>query len=119
MLIYKIKRKDGAYSKGGTRQSFGPKGKIWTSKGALSNHFAQFNKRDLKWYNENCEIVEYELSETELVTVSISDYLEGVKERREKRDAPRKIREAQEEVRRQEAKLEAAKKVLREAGIKI
>jgi hypothetical protein len=39
MKVYRVKNKEGLYSKGGMLPKFTKKGKLWTSSGALKNHF--------------------------------------------------------------------------------
>lgn len=39
-MIYKIKNKNGTFSKGGMRPTFSKKGKVWPSKAAIMSHCA-------------------------------------------------------------------------------
>ena len=65
--VFKIRRRsDGLYSKGGSTPQFSKQGKTWTSKSALSGHFAIIREYD-RYRKTNtfatvyadCEVVEY------------------------------------------------------------
>ena len=87
--MYKIRDiTTGLYSKGGTSVRWGKKGKIWTEKGHLSNHLAQF--RDPNKTYEGCEIVELALVTRS--EISIADWTAGVLERRRERNKSRQQR---------------------------
>jgi hypothetical protein len=78
---YKIRRKsDGFFSEGGQGGwkgayiKFSKKGKTWTTRGAVSNHFAQFNAtKDIPTYKD-CEIVVYEVNPIEVMSYPVSDW---------------------------------------------
>lgn len=72
-IVYKIKH-DNLFSSGGTCPTFGIKGKTWSTRGAVSNHLAQFSEKRLKEYYEDCEIAVYEFIETEVDSVNVSDW---------------------------------------------
>ena len=90
MIVYRIRRRaDGLFSMGGTTPRWNKTGKVWKTKGALSNHL------NLVWRKEsvyaNCDIVTYELTETEADVVTLDQWLEEKAQRK-----------AEEERRRQE-----------------
>lgn len=67
MFVYKIKRKsDGLFSKGGMDPSFGERGKVWTSRAAMSLHLNQFKYPESIY--EGCEIIEYNVIEKCIMT---------------------------------------------------
>jgi hypothetical protein len=99
--MYKIRhRKTGLFAKGGQRVSWSKKGKIWSERGHLSNHFALFSD-PVKAY-EGAEIIESDMVIQGIV--SISDWSADVLQRRNKReDSRRKWYEEQyREVRRKQ-----------------
>ncbi len=86
--IYKIRNAAGLFSTGGTYPNFNARGKSWSHRGHLSNHLAQLGKHGQTDYiRQGCEVVTYELVQTESDTVSITDYIDGVTERRKRREA--------------------------------
>lgn len=113
-IVYKIRRKsDGLFSKGGSTPSFSKIGKIWKQKGHLTSHVNQLWNNGLGYRNhthpyqkhvyEDCEIVSYEIVETEMPgTQTIMEY---IKEREEEK--------RQEAVRAQERREKAAKEARR------
>lgn len=95
MIVHKIRRKtDGLFSTGGAFPSFNNRGKIWRQRGHLTNHLNQVGRRNIY---ENCEIVSFELVETEVDTKPVKEYLD---ER-----AAKKEQERQEQLARREAGL--------------
>ncbi len=86
--IYKIRNAEGLFSTGGSYPNFNARGKSWSHRGHLSNHLAQLGKHGQSDYiRQGCEVVTYELVQTESDTVSITDYIDGVTERRKRREA--------------------------------
>jgi hypothetical protein len=133
--LYKLRRKsDGLYSTGGTSPGWSKKGKTWNTLAALSGHLAQHRgdyyaenryyqaisynywgqsqtKPELKisgipW--DNLEIVLLEVRENITQKQEATDYVAGMNERREKR-------EAREKAAAEKRKIEQAKKQLEEA----
>jgi len=73
MIVYKIQRKsDGLFSTGGGRPQFTTKGKVWRNRGGLSNHVKHV-VGDKNIYRD-CEIISYEVVETETDRLSVSDW---------------------------------------------
>jgi len=87
--VYRIRRKsDGLFSTGGNRPSFTVKGKVWNNKGGLHAHlnmnpkkwvatapgpFGEYRSAQRDAY-EGCELVEFEIVETEKTTTSLDAY---------------------------------------------
>ena len=70
--FYKIRNKEGLWHSGGcSLYSFGKKGKVWTSKGALANHLAMYNIDTAIKDVQDWEIVEFETKETNISYVSL------------------------------------------------
>lgn len=94
-LVYKIRRKsDGLFSMGGTSPHFNKKGKIWKQRGHLTSHINQlWSAKECKMYIDECEVVTYELVETETGdTLSIADYLEEIATRKADREEAARLR---------------------------
>lgn len=90
--IFRIRnRHTGEYSKGGSYPCFSARGKIWTTRAALSNHL---NLAGTKYYKD-CDVITYELSETELMTESVMDVAAAGLERKADREAKRRARIAE------------------------
>ena len=103
MIVYRIRRKsDGLFSMGGTWPRFNKTGKVWKRKGDLSSHLGLVtegrggNERMRQAYAD-CEIVCYEMTETESDVITLDDWLTEKEERK-----------AAEERRRQERRDAAA-----------
>lgn len=85
MKIYKIRNNvTGLYSLGSRSPSWGKKGKIWTSNNGLSNHFNLVGYDQVPSVYRDCEIVEYELVETEVASSSVIDWSRAAQERSKK-----------------------------------
>lgn len=122
--FYKLRRKsDGLYSNGGSWPSFTSKGKTWNTLAALSGHLAQHTgdryakTRRYHWHDkqegvdwQDLEIVCLEVRENVVEKQEASEYVLGMKERREKREAKKKQSMAREKVKRAQKELEEAKK---------
>jgi hypothetical protein len=71
MKIYKIRNKvTGEYSKGGGHPYFNKRGKIWKGIGPLKNHINLVKEYRLLSLYKDCEIVIFEVTETEVKTIS-------------------------------------------------
>ncbi len=80
---------------GGTTPRFKKLGKIWKQKNHLTNHLQQVSQA---WYL-GCEIVTYEVTETENSAINLQDYLAELNEK--KRLAEEKRQKCWQEVNRQ------------------
>jgi hypothetical protein len=89
MKIYKIRRKsDGLFSLGGSSPMFNGKGKSWSKLHHITTHLgALCSYIDDTIYKE-CEVVEFEITETETKTTDMKSILG---------DHRRKIKEKEEE----------------------
>jgi len=65
MIIYKIKNSEGLFSTGGMDFSFHEKGKEWKERRHLITHLTQTINCGNERFYENCNIVEFELKETD------------------------------------------------------
>ena len=109
-IVYKIRRKtDGLFSVGGSTPDFNKVGKIWKQKGHLTSHLSQLWGGTGSYNNQHvyqdCEIVPYELTETQVGPgFTIFEYLDERKRKQEQEDAERKKRrdEWEKEQRRKE-----------------
>jgi len=95
MNVYKIERSDRSFSKGNSYGRSSKLGKIWTSIGALRNHFHNFSNSiyggklealKVKYPDLKAEVVEYELVEKrripvkEFIQETMEKYLENQEE---------------------------------------
>jgi len=78
--VFKIRNSQGLFSSGGTYITFTKKGKTWTSSGALNNHLAQ-TRNDNLYIQEKCEVIAYELVETEVSVESVQSRLKLIQDR--------------------------------------
>jgi hypothetical protein len=79
--IYKIRDANGLFSTGGMNPSFTKKGKAWTNVGHVKSHLHQVSKRESKY--KDCSLVEFQLVEVELSTVSMVEFYEETAKQRE------------------------------------
>lgn len=85
--VYKIRRKtDGLFSAGGSWPSFNKKGKAWTARNHVTSHIGQVGGygKKLKDFYSDCEVVLYEVIESELEAVSAMEWKETDKTTRAK-----------------------------------
>jgi len=103
MIVYKIRRKGGLFSKGGSWPCFNDKGKIWKRRSDLTSHLNQLNSRRSEVYAET-DIVEFEIEEREVQSYPLTSYLMDVLDRKALKEqarqqhreiAERKLRERQ------------------------
>jgi hypothetical protein len=80
------------------KHQWSKKGKVWTERGHLSNHFALYRDPVKEHIGAEIVVIEEVISER----ISVADWIAGVKERREKRTAGRRRRREQELVRQKE-----------------
>lgn len=112
MIIYRIRNKvTGLFSTGGQVPTWTVTGKIWTNQSGLSSHLGLVDKK-----YSNCEIIVYELTETEVETISIEKYVFELKHRRElelarksRATKKRQLEFAQQELDKAETALKQAK----------
>ena len=80
--MYKIRRKsDGLFSSGGMDPDWSKKGKVWTSKGHLKNHFRLFNGKHWtleRRYPDNDEYQIIRYIPVEGYKCSIQDFINHV-----------------------------------------
>lgn len=77
--IYKIRRKsDGLFSAGGYSPSWTKKGKIWTTRAALTNHLAMCTRTNYK----DCEIIEYEVVQIERSFIDLDAEFDKIEQRK-------------------------------------
>lgn len=80
--VFRIKHvESGLFSKGGSYPSFGAKGKLWVSRGALSNHLNLVNAGGRNPY-KGCQLITYELTEVEVGCESMEDAMNASRERK-------------------------------------
>ena len=86
MIIYKIRRKsDGLFSTGGAYPRFNERGKAWKQQGHMTNHINMVQKYKHTNHYEGCEVVSFEVAETEVGTWSIEVYAHIIEKRKEER----------------------------------
>lgn len=73
-IVYKIRRPDGMFSNGGQWPSFSKTGKVWKRQRDLTCHLNQLSPSLYGAY-DNCDVVAYKLTETEVETKSVGSYL--------------------------------------------
>lgn len=112
--VFRIKHMmSGLFSKGGTHPQFGTKGKLWVSRGALSNHLNLANSNGRTPYKD-CELITYELEEVEVDRESMTDAINATKHRREAREQIRLDRRVAFE---RECKLRQLEQLKKDLGI--
>ena len=92
MEVYRIRRNDGLFSTGGQWPDFNKNGKIWKMKGHLTSHLNQIHTAKKDVY-DHCELVVYEIVETEVSSQKLQDYIaerEEAKRAREEDDERRR-----------------------------
>ena len=105
MIVYRIRRRaDGLFSMGGTTPHWNKTGKVWKTKGALSNHLNIVWRRGSVY--ANCDIVTYELTETESDVLSLDRWLEEKELRKREQEAARQVRREAYEKERRRAEFE-------------
>ena len=73
--IYKIRRNsDGLYSSGGIYPKFTENGKTWTQRGHVTSHLSQLTEFTKNKVYTNCDVVEYQVFESECGVVSVLDW---------------------------------------------
>ena len=93
MEVYRIRRmSDGLFSTGGQWPGFNKNGKIWKMKGHLTSHLNQIHSAKEGVY-DNCELVTYELTETEISAQSLQDYIREREEAKRLKEEDRKQRQ--------------------------
>lgn len=90
-IHFKIRRKrDGMYSGGGSWPRWSKTGKIWKNRGGLANHLNLVRKGEYV----DCEVVMVKVIEIETDTTSVTDYINGIQQRKQEReDAAKRARE--------------------------
>lgn len=90
--VYKIRDKNGFFSKGGANPSFSKLGKVWTQINHLNNHFNQLDKKGADTYRRNkCEVVMYELIQTESEVTDVSAWIDASRARAEERETQQRL----------------------------
>lgn len=109
--VYKIRRTtDGLFSMGGTYPRFNKNGKVWKTRAALSNHLSLVNdayyervrpthggNMHMRCAYDDCEIVCYELVETESDVMTINEYIADKDRKKAERKAEIQRRKADRE----------------------
>lgn len=92
MILYLIRHKTtGLYSSGGNYPSWKKNGKVWTSRGALSGHFAICARAPSTY--KDAEILMIDVADHASQTLNLQQWLEDTGERRKEREL--RQREAQ------------------------
>lgn len=88
--VFRIRRKsDGLFSTGGTSPKFDSKGKVWKARNHVTSHMTQighqyYNPKKKEDYYHDCEVVEYEIVETEVNATPALEWKESPKTQRSK-----------------------------------
>ena len=110
MLVYKIRHKTtGLFSTGGCSPSWTKKGKMWTTKAALSNHLGLVGGGVYK----DAELLSFEVVEVLVDTLSLEDINEARLKRKEEREA---VYQARVEEWKREQRLAEYEKLKKEFG---
>jgi hypothetical protein len=108
--IFKIRRRsDGLFSSGGSNPTFKAKGKIWHARGHVTSHLGILSSRLSKIYAD-CEVLRFELVETELERTPVLDWKPAdstvrAKELSKQREIEWELNRRREEILRLEKKL--------------
>jgi hypothetical protein len=121
MTIYKIRhRVTGKFSSGGYRPVWKDKGKSWLTRGPLSSHFTGLSQTSRNFYDENAEVVVYELVVKE--TSPTLDWIAASRQRAAKREAERQRHYLNTQLQNKQAELERTRAQLarleKELGVK-
>lgn len=84
--MFKIRRPDGMFSKGGMDPTFSKTGKTWRTMGHVNSHLNQV--RGPQYFN--CEIVEYEM--VEVSTSNVATHMNAIRQRKIDKENDRKLR---------------------------
>jgi len=83
MNIFKIRdTATGLFSMGGSCPRWSKKGKTWTNIGHIKTHIRGLDKRFIKNF-DNWEVIEYELVETSVGTVSVQSIIDEIARRKQ------------------------------------
>lgn len=115
-IVYKIQSNiDGTYSKGGWFPEFNTKGKVWRRMEDVSNHLQQLDQRGREAYQQaDAHVVKIQISENPLDTYSMSDWIRGMKERRQRRLSTKEDRQARAEIARKQEEIRVLSERLRQ-----
>lgn len=109
MIIYKIKRRrDGLFSTGGSSPTFTKKGKVWTSRGAVTSHLNLVN--NIWYWYRDCDLVEYEVVEKQMTSQTLEQVIAEQKQKAEERQKTREEVWAEQKRLRRLAEYEELKK---------
>lgn len=87
--IFKIRRQaDGLFSTGGTSPDFNDKGKVWKARNHVSSHMKQvgsyYSGKTKNDYYRDCDVVTFEVAETEIESIPALEWQESPKTSRAK-----------------------------------
>ena len=86
MIIYKIRRKsDGLFSTGGAYPRFHERGKSWKQQGHMTNHINMVRKYKHTNHYDNCEVVQFIVTEMEHAVWPMDFYVNMIEEKKEER----------------------------------
>lgn len=118
--LYKLRCKStGLYSTGGSWVTWTTKGKVWNSLKGLSGHLAmhtgsvyngRWNQSGIPW--DDIEIVVLEVRENETDKIEATAYVQGMKERRAKREVIKVKQKAKSQLQAAQREFERAKKIV-------
>lgn len=89
MKIYRIRNKEGLFSKGGMNPFFTKKGKVWISSGALRNHFNlieqeiwSYTRKEYYWKSaykiyKDCKVIEIDFETGETQEYDVTDFYQS------------------------------------------
>ena len=100
--IFKIRRKsDGLFSTGGTSPKFEERGKAWKARNHVTSHMTQIEQAydsyrhhsTVEDYYEDCEVVEFEVTETQINAIPVLEWTEAPSTTRKKELAEQRYQE--------------------------
>lgn len=112
MIVYKIRRTtDGLFSKGGEKPFFDTKGKLWKARNHVTSHMTQLGDNKKSFFYKDCEVVSFEIVETEFEKIHALEWKETDKTSR-KKEIEKEQRKMREEERLKNRKLELEAELL-------
>ncbi len=111
--IFKIKSKDGLFSNGTSSPYFSKTGKIYKNIGHVKTHYAGLTPFGRNLYRDlQVEIVEYEVIETPLNSISIHEFEQQILVEKEKKILKKKEQQYLHEIKKHEDEIKKLKKLL-------
>ena len=116
IILFKIRDKEtGLYSKGGMYPMWSKTGKVWKRQGHLSSHFSQLSANARDFY-KNAEVIKIVVTEAEIESIPVSEYVLAAKERADAREAKQQLLIEKWRVKNAQREIERLQKIVNSGG---